>query len=387
MKTKNTKKILIAHQSTIPHYRVAFYESVMKLKPDWWDFTVIFDPIEALNHFHLSPESNKFSFRVKETKSFTLNILDRKLIYQNFPFTSLSYDLLIVGNAMNNIAYPLSFFRILLGKKIAYWGHGRDFFTVDKSLLKKSTEKIKTIFSRRASGFFAYTPGVKSYLVSHGVPESKIHTLYNTIDIMHQREKFDQLRNKREQIRVDLKLKNRKVLLYVGRFNKEKRIDYLLKSFEILYRQDKSYKLLLIGGGDTKHILEFIDRLTTDAVDYLGVVDEEKIATYYTASDLFVYPGAVGLGPIQAMCYDLIPVVINSDIHSPEYEYLSENNALILPIKSDEKKYADAIADLMQDKVKFIRLRQQIWSSINHLTISRMAENFINGINFIFKES
>ncbi|GAB4293358.1 MAG: hypothetical protein Kow0098_14170 [Ignavibacteriaceae bacterium] len=359
----------------------------MKLKPDWWDFTVIFDPIEALNHFHLSPESNKFSFRVKETKSFTLNILDRKLIYQNFPFTSLSYDLLIVGNAMNNIAYPLSFFRILLGKKIAYWGHGRDFFTVDKSLLKKSTEKIKTIFSRRASGFFAYTPGVKSYLVSHGVPESKIHTLYNTIDIMHQREKFDQLRNKREQIRVDLKLKNRKVLLYVGRFNKEKRIDYLLKSFEILYRQDKSYKLLLIGGGDTKHILEFIDRLTTDAVDYLGVVDEEKIATYYTASDLFVYPGAVGLGPIQAMCYDLIPVVINSDIHSPEYEYLSENNALILPIKSDENKYADAIADLMQDKVKFIRLRQQIWSSINHLTISRMAENFINGINFIFKES
>ena len=33
--TATVKKVLIAHQSTIPHYRVPFYEAVERLRPKW----------------------------------------------------------------------------------------------------------------------------------------------------------------------------------------------------------------------------------------------------------------------------------------------------------------------------------------------------------------
>ena len=36
-------KVLIAHQSTIPHYRVPFYNSLENQKPDNWQFDVVFD--------------------------------------------------------------------------------------------------------------------------------------------------------------------------------------------------------------------------------------------------------------------------------------------------------------------------------------------------------
>ena len=41
------KQVLIAHQSTIPHYRVPFYNSLNTLKPDEWRFEVVFDPDEV----------------------------------------------------------------------------------------------------------------------------------------------------------------------------------------------------------------------------------------------------------------------------------------------------------------------------------------------------
>ena len=38
------KKVMIAHQSTIPHYRVPFYNMLNKMRPIDWQFEVVFDP-------------------------------------------------------------------------------------------------------------------------------------------------------------------------------------------------------------------------------------------------------------------------------------------------------------------------------------------------------
>jgi hypothetical protein len=79
--------------------------------------------------------------------------------------------------------------------------------------------------------------------------------------------------------------------------------------------------------------------------------------------------------------------VIDSRVHSPEYEYLNHNNALILPQGSGAQEYASAIIALLQDRAKWNELRVQAWPSIRHLTIENMAQNFINGVNSIFVEA
>ena len=68
------------------------------------------------------------------------------------------YDLIVVGSALNNIAYPLSSLWRLGGKAIAYWGHGRD----------SSIEHLAGL-KGLADGFFAYTRSVRDFLVRHGI--------------------------------------------------------------------------------------------------------------------------------------------------------------------------------------------------------------------------
>jgi glycosyltransferase involved in cell wall biosynthesis len=102
-------------------------------------------------------------------------------------------------------------------------------------------------------------------------------------------------------------------------------------------------------------------------------------------SDLYTFPGAVGLGPLQALCFDLTSAVIHSSIHNPEYEYLSRYNALIVPEGATPKQYTEAISALLKDRVRWTELRDHAWPSIKHLTIENMAQNFIRGVNQILR--
>lgn len=382
-----TKKILIAHQSTIPHYRVDFYNALMKLKPDWWTFTVMYDKKEAKSHFYMNSDESRFKFDVKSSKSFAINIINRRLIFQTFPFTEWGYDLFVVGGAMNNISYPISIYRRIFGLPVAYWGHSRFMFATEKSSLKTITESIKFWLARRASGFFSYTFGGKEFLISQGVSPAKIFPLYNTINIVEERKKFDQIKKHRDKLRKEMGYDKKKVLLYVGRFNKEKKLDVLVDSFRKLYSKDQSYRLLIIGGGDSTIFNGLKGYFEDNIVKIAGIISEEKISAFYIVSDVFVLPGAVGLAPLQAMCYNLIPIVIDSEVHSPEYEYLNEDNSVITPIGANSEKYANCTHQLFNDSTRFDDLKNKVWSSIQHLTIENMASNFIKGINIIIKKS
>lgn len=112
-------------------------------------------------------------------------------------------------------------------------------------------------------------------------------------------------------------------------------------------------------------------------------MSEEDINYFYMISDLFMFPGACGLGPVQALCFDLTPAVIDSSIHNPEYEYLNEKNAIICDRDVSPEAYADAIDTHLQDTEQWQRVRAQAWPSIRHLTVENMAKNFVHGINTI----
>ena len=378
---RQIKRVLIAHQSTIPHYRVPFYQAVERLRPRNWEFTVIYDQKEADKLFFMSPDSGKFNFKIKNSKSYIFNIFGRRLIFQTFPFTSLKYDLLIVGQAMNNVAYPISFIQKIFKKPIAYWGQGRDLYLVNNGTLKNLTENLKFSLTKLADGFFAYTDGVKSYLIKKGIKSEKIFPLQNTIDINEQRKVYEKLLPDREMMRRELDIEHNKVILYVGRFNKEKRKDILADTFVRLFKVDNTYKLLVVGGGDFSLFDNAIQKCGANNICLFGAIPENEIGKYFVISDLFVIPGSVGLNALQAMCYDLIPVVIDSPFQSPEYEYLNKNNALILNNTADAKQYADAIHNLFCDERKRNKIKSQIWNSIQNLTIENMAANFIFGIN------
>lgn len=117
-------------------------------------------------------------------------------------------------------------------------------------------------------------------------------------------------------------------------------------------------------------------------IRYLGpITDLEQLAPIFVASDLFVFPGAVGLGPLQALCYDLPVIAIEARNHGPEYEYLTPENSFLLKSDTTPFAYAKSINKIFSKNEQLSNFKNQIWCTISHLTIENMAENFIFGID------
>ena len=313
-------QVLIAHQSTIPHYRVPFYNMLERLRPGTLRFDVVFDPSEVKSRrFFQEPlDIRAFHFPTIEVDTYSLTVSNKSLCYQTFWRRAAAYDLVVVENAVNNLTYPLCHCHKLHGTKIAYWGHGKDCSVTDLSLPKLLMERLKLLLVRMADGFFAYTPGVKAYLERQRVSPHKIFVVNNTIDINEQRRAFDRRRLSRTAIRQQLGIQGRNVLLFVGRFTSNKRIDFLLESFAELCKIDSGYHLLLVGSGGETCLARYASASVSGHISYLGtVVDLEELAPIYVASDVLAFPGSVGLGPLQALCYDLPVITIDSPTHMP----------------------------------------------------------------------
>ena len=373
----NCTKILIAHQSTIPHYRINFYEELKKVKASNWDFSVVYDSkvSKIKNYIIINP--NNYSLSIINTKTKICRLFNKYIYFQDFIFSSRNYDILIVENALNNISYPLSF--LLRGKKIILWGTGEDFSVVNPSLLKKVMERFKLFLCKKSDGFLAYTEGVKKILMNNNIEEKNITVLNNTIDIMSHRKRFLSTKNK-----IQNKHNSHNSLLFVGRLNKRKKIEFLLDSFLLMKEMNPSFKLLVVGKGDTTYVNFLKNKYKDNNIKFLGeITDQELMCKLYIKSSLLVFPGDVGLGPLDALCYNLIPVIIESRTHNPEREYLNNNNSFIFPSSITKERYASEIIRICSNKIMIEEKQKSSWESIKHLTLENMAKNFARGIEKI----
>jgi glycosyltransferase involved in cell wall biosynthesis len=382
---RSARRVLIAHQSTIPHYRAPFYRAVEQLRPAAWQFAVV-DDLEPgrRRRIYAEPAIDRaeLGFEVEPVSTLTLPGSGSSVRYQTFFRRARHYDLIVLEDALHNLTYPLIRLQGAPRRRLAYWGHGRDLTALAPGLGKRLLEKLKLQWIRRAAGYFAYTEGVRSFLVEHGVDPGRIFVLHNTIDIESHRRHFLQLRGERERLRRERGWQDRRVLLFVGRVNPLKRLEYLAEAVAALRRRDSSYLLAAIGGGEPAILRRVRAVLGDEGFEPLGIQTEPaELAPIFTMSDAYVLPGLVGLGPLMALCYDLTPVIVESPTHSPEVEYLSSENAVILPVETPAEGYAMGIAALLENTARASRLKAAAWPSIQHLTIHGMAQSFVSGID------
>lgn len=103
------------------------------------------------------------------------------------------------------------------------------------------------------------------------------------------------------------------VLLYVGRLDREKNLDFLLETFQRVADCHRTVRLLLVGRGSQEAALRRrAARLGAgDRVAFVGGVAPAAVAPYYQAADLFVFASTTetqGLAVLEAMATGL-PVV------------------------------------------------------------------------------
>jgi len=94
-----------------------------------------------------------------------------------------------------------------------------------------------------------------------------------------------------DQLRVKLSLKDdEKVLLFVGRLAKVKRVEVLIALTRALIKEGFRLKTLLVGEGPDRKLYEKLARPIRRNVMFIGQVPRTEVAKYYSLADVFVLP-------------------------------------------------------------------------------------------------
>jgi D-inositol-3-phosphate glycosyltransferase len=167
-----------------------------------------------------------------------------------------------------------------------------------------------------------------------------------------------------------------KVILYVGRFDKRKGIETLIRATSELKSQleqgeeidTSNLKLLVVGGSDPneadgaerQRIEEIVTELDLGTnTDFVGMVGHDRLALYYTAADVCVIPShyePFGLVAIEAMACGT-PVVASA-VGGLQFTVISEQTGLLVP-PHDVSGFAHAIERILTDDVWAQKIRKQ----------------------------
>lgn len=300
-----------------------------------------------------------------------------KLFWQPVFRPWLSADLVIVEHANKHVLnYLLTVLRAMGVKRVAYWGHGRD--------RQANADSRAGRFKRRslhwADWWFAYTAGAATYVAGQGFNRARITVVENAVDTRQLR---DELASITETERLTMLAEfgwgaDARVAVYCGSLYPNKRVDILLNAADAVHARHAGFRLLIIGGGPSaQEVVEFAG--TRPWVRHVGPKFGREKAVLLSLAEMWLNPGLVGLGILDAFCAGLPVLTTDLPLHSPEIEYLvdGENGLIVQPTVDD---FADVIERLLKDAVSLEHLRNGALIAAQRYSIETMVENFAVGV-------
>lgn len=188
--------------------------------------------------------------------------------------------------------------------------HGTDITLVGKDA---SFAPVITFAINESDAVTTVSESLKRDTFEHFDIKRDIDVIPNFICLDHYNMKRD------ESIRKSFAPNNEKLLVHISNFRKVKRVEDIIKIFDIV-RKEIPAKLLLVGDGPERHSLEELCRElgTCDLVHFIGKVkDTERILS---ASDLFLLTSkseSFGLAALEAMAAK-VPVISTNTGGIPE---------------------------------------------------------------------
>jgi rhamnosyl/mannosyltransferase len=173
------------------------------------------------------------------------------------------------------------------------------------------------------------------------------------------------------------------VVLFVGRLNYYKGVEYLVDAME-----EVEGTLLIAGDGERKSTLEqrARDQNVDDRIQFLGYVSDEQLSSAYRAADLFVLPSvepseAFGIVQLEAMARELPVVNTSLPTGVPWVSKDGETGLTVPPRNADA--LADAINTLLEDDTLRRHYGEQARDRVEQLFT---RERMLNRIQEVYEE-
>jgi len=176
--------------------------------------------------------------------------------------------------------------------------------------------------------------------------EAKISLVYNGVDL----ERFHP-RTERSTIWERYGVADNPTILYVGRMDPYKGVQYLLKAVPLVLEAFPNAKFVIAGGTrfDQVKIHQSVLSRIRKALVFTGYVPDEEIPRLYSACDVFCYPSmweGFGLTPAEAQA-SARPVVAFNHCAIPEVVADGETGILVRP--ADHEGLAAGIIQILKD--------------------------------------
>lgn len=236
---------------------------------------------------------------------------------------------------------------------------------------------------RHSDALVVYGSHIKQYLMSVGVAEERIFIAPHAVN--------NDLFNKEVSTGAKESLKSKiglsgKVILYVGRLEKCKGIEYLIEAAKDI---KDDFHLLFIGCGNMKQ--EFEDKCKEHNLCYtfLDYVPNEDLFSYYAISDIFVLPSVTtrnfkepwGLVINEAMNQGCAVITTQAVGAAAGGIVEDQKTGLVVP-EQDSNALKTAIETLLKDEALLTSMGQAARERIKSWSPERMSEGFVQAINF-----
>lgn len=363
----------------IPQYRVAFYEGLRaELKRRGVRLRVLYGQPTKEEAIKADTVDLPWAEPIHNRE---LRMLGKTLIWQPVFSATRSDDLVIVEQASKLLVnYPLVLSGVLGRRRVAFWGHGRNFQAHDTSV---TAERLKGLMSRHVWWWFAYNAKSVSVVEALGYPSDRITNVQNAIDTAELvATKLAMTAEMVDGVRAQLGIEpGGRVCAFVGGMYPGRRLEFLVSACDRIRELEPAFEMVFVGGGVSAGVVEAACA-TRPWMHFLGPrfgVEKDRILA---SCELMLMPGLVGLAALDCFALE-VPMVTTlvPDESSPEAEYLVDgSNAVVVAEADSEMAYAQAVVDLLGDPDRAAVLRAGCRESAARYTMAEMVRRFADGV-------
>jgi len=367
------KKVVII-QRALKKYRVPFYQK-LKEKCDKNNIELIL--VYGKDDF--LPFNDAILDWGIEVKSCSFTVRHKKVYFHPIFKYIIGADLVIVEQATKLLEnYFLWLLNALGIKKIAFWGHGKNFQAANNNSLSETIKKYMTI---HVHWWFAYNELSAKIVENIGYPGSRITVVNNSIDTLYLKNKAKTFTQEDlDKIKNQHNIKGDNVCLFVGGMYKEKRLPFLIEACLQIKKKVPDFEMIFIGAGKDQHLVEEASEKYS-WIHYIGPKFGNEIIPYFLISKLLLIPGGVGLAILDSFSLLTPLVTTKNSYHGPEISYLvyGKNGVMVNSI-TDANVYANNVIELLKDTNMRQRLIEGCRISREQYSIEKMVNHFFTGL-------
>jgi len=250
--------------------------------------------------------------------------------------------------------------------KLLYWTYYR----------RKVSKKLKSIYDKSSAIVLLSSNYIQSFVETANINDTqKIIAIPNPIDPRFRRCNHTSISIKKKE------------LLYVGRLNKGKRIDVLLKIWDQLERNYPDWTLSIVGDGpELDNLLKYSEYLKQKNVIFSG--HQNNPEQFYQKASIFVMTSAYEGFPLviaEAQYFGVVPVVYNSFASLNEM-ITNEVNGFIIP-DLNAKLYIQSLKKLMDNHEFLLQISEKCIQKSNDYDINLIGSKWIELLKWVENKS